>query len=202
MSPRPSVEEERRQQILEAAMNCFASKGYHLTTMDDIAAALPFSKGLLYYYFKTKRDIFLSVLNSWMQKSIEAWEAMVSPDDDATTQICKCLEYGVRLVTESADLARVEFEFYGELGRDAVIADAFKSVFTTFRVQISAILETGISRGEFRPLDTDALAGVLVGIYEGLAVQAMVEPEAFDWPVVSETLCDTVMRGISAVEEE
>ncbi len=105
-------------------------------------------------------------------------------------------------MTESADLARVEFEFYGELGRDAVIADAFKSVFTTFREQISAILETGISRGEFRPLDTDALAGVLVGIYEGLAVQAMVEPEAFDWPVVSETLCDMVMRGISAVEEE
>lgn len=202
MTPRPSVEAERRQQILEAAMNCFARKGYHLTTMDDIAAELPFSKGLLYYYFKTKRDLFLDILENWMDSSLKAWEAMSSQDEKAATQICKCLDYGVQLVTGSADLARVEMEFYGELGRDPVISDAFKTLFSEFRAQIKAILEAGISQGEFRALDTGALAAVVVGIYEGLAIQAMVEPDAFDWAVVSENLCEMVMRGIASPEKE
>jgi AcrR family transcriptional regulator len=202
MTPRPSVEAERRQQILEAAMNCFARKGYHLTTMDDIAAELPFSKGLLYYYFKTKRDLFLDILENWMVSSLKAWEAMSSQDEKAATQICKCLDYGVQLVTGSSDLARVEMEFYGELGRDPVISDTFKTLFTEFRAQIKAILEAGISQGEFRALDTGALAAVVVGIYEGLAIQAMVEPDAFDWAVVSENLCQMVMRGIASPEKE
>ena len=202
MSPRPKVEAERREQILEAAMNAFARKGYHPTTMDDIAAALPFSKGLLYYYFKNKRDLFLAILDNWMERSMGAWDAMLSPEDDAATQVSKCLEYGVQLLTQGEELARVEFEFYGELGRDAVISNAFKSLFTRFRQQIRAILEAGVQSGELRPLDTDVLAGVLLGIYEGLAVQAMVEPEAFDWSVVSETLCELVMHGISQEREE
>ncbi len=202
MSPRPTVETERRRQILEAAMTCFAQKGYHLTTMDDIAAELPFSKGLLYYYFKTKRELFLTILENWMDNSIQAWEALLSIDEDTTTLIHTCLNFGVQLLTQSTDLARVEFEFYGELGRDPVISDAFKTLFTEFRAQIKAILETGISKGEIRPLDTDALAAVVLGIYEGLAMQAMVEPDGFDWPVVAETLYDVVIRGISPPRKE
>lgn len=202
MSPRPTVETERRRQILEAAMTCFAQKGYHLTTMDDIAAELPFSKGLLYYYFKTKRELFLTILENWMDNSIQAWEALLSIDEDTTTLIHTCLNFGVQLLTQSTDLARVEFEFYGELGRDPVISDAFKTLFTEFRTQIKAILEAGISKGEIRPLDTDALAAVVLGIYEGLAMQAMVEPDGFDWPVVAETLYDVMIRGISPPRKE
>jgi AcrR family transcriptional regulator len=202
MTPRPSVEAERRQQILEAAMSCFAQKGYHLTTMDDIAVELPFSKGLLYYYFETKRDLFLAILRSWMDASMAAWETVFCPEKDAVTQICTCLNYGVQLLAQNTDLARIELEFYGELGRDRAISDAFKSLFADFRTQIKAILETGISRGEFRPLDADALAAVVLGIYEGLAMQAMVEPDGLDWPVVSENLCEMVMRGIVLSPEE
>jgi AcrR family transcriptional regulator len=200
MAPRPSIQTERRQQILEAAMGCFARKGYHVTTMDDIAAELPFSKGLLYYYFKTKRDLFLAILENWMVAAVQDWEAMLAPDEDAATQICRCLGYGVELVTRSKELARVEFEFYGELGRDTIISDAFKSLFATFRAYIKDILETGIDSGKFRPLDSDALAAVLVSVYEGLAIQVMVEPDGFDWPVVSETLCEMVLRGIHSAE--
>ncbi len=41
-------------------------KGYYSSSMDDVAAELSFSKALIYYYFKTKRDIFLSILENWV----------------------------------------------------------------------------------------------------------------------------------------
>jgi AcrR family transcriptional regulator len=202
MSPRPNVETERRQQILEAAMACFARKGYYSTTMDDITAELPFSKGLLYYYFKTKRDLFLAILDDWMVKSMMAWEMMLSPDDDAPTQLYKCLEFGVQLLTLNTDLARVEFEFYNEVGRDAAVANAIQTLFTEFRTQLKIILDAGIARGEFRPMNTDALAAVLLGAYEGLAMQAIVDPDILDWSAIVESLLDMVMWGISPIGKE
>jgi len=197
MSPRPSVEPERRRQILEAALACFARKGYHQTTMDDIAAQLPFSKGLLYYYFKTKRELFLAILENWMGQSIAVWKDILSPDDNAITQLRKGLEYSMQLLAQSADLARVEFEFYGEIGRDAQISGAFKTLFAQFRAEFNAILKAGVANGEFRPANTQAIAAILLGIYEGLAIQVMVDPTALDGPAITQELFDMVMRGIA-----
>jgi AcrR family transcriptional regulator len=179
MCPRPSVEAERRQQILDAALTCFSRTGYHQATMDDLAAELPFSKGLLYYYFKTKRDIFIALLDNWTERSLQAWEAMLSPGEDVIAQICHSIQYGVQLVALSGDLARIEFEFYGQVGRDAGVSEAFRALYA----------HTGV------------LAAVLFGAYEGLALQAMVEPEAFDWTAVADTLCQLVLNGVSREDE-
>ena len=51
MSPRPDVSEERRNQILEAAMAVFARQGFEQARMDDIAQEVGLSKGALYLYF-------------------------------------------------------------------------------------------------------------------------------------------------------
>jgi ABC-type lipoprotein export system ATPase subunit len=114
MTPRPSVEGERRQQIIDAGMACFARNGYHLTTMDDIAEQLPFSKGLLYYYFKTKRDLFLAILDDWMARALAEWGKLLQSDAPAAEQLSACLAYGMQLLTQSAELSRVEFEFYDD----------------------------------------------------------------------------------------
>ncbi|NIS80496.1 MAG: TetR family transcriptional regulator [Anaerolineales bacterium] len=202
MSPRPNVQAERRQQILQAAMKRFALAGFHKATMDEIAAELPFSKGLLYYYFETKRDIFLALLEDWMSTSISTWESIQAPDESATTQIYQCLEFGVQLIKGSADLTRIELEFYGELGRDSEVTKAFKRVFCTFRASIKEILELGIRTEEFKSHSTDALAAVLVGTFEGLAIQATVDSNSFDWDEITETLCAMVLQGISMSTKE
>lgn len=202
MTPRPTVETERRQQILEAAMTCFARKGYHQTTMDEIAAELPFSKGLLYYYFETKRALFLGILQSWIDMSEKAWETMLSSDESATSLLRKGLEYSVELVVANVDLARMEFEFYGELGRDNDIRDIFRVFFSECRGQFEAILKAGVASGEFREHNSGALAAVLLGTYEGLAMQVIVDPDGLDWSAIATTVFDTVMQGVAAIPKE
>src|SRR3954466_5300369 len=54
---------DRRQQILEAALKVFSTKGFHKATNKDIAqAAGGISPGLIYWYFKDKEDLFLSII--------------------------------------------------------------------------------------------------------------------------------------------
>ncbi len=50
----PDHVEDRRRQILRAAMTCFARRGFHLTTMNDISAEAQISVGLIYRYFESK----------------------------------------------------------------------------------------------------------------------------------------------------
>ena len=56
---------DRKNQILEAALGVFVIKGYSKTTMDDIVSASKLSKGALYHYYKSKKDLFLSLIDHW-----------------------------------------------------------------------------------------------------------------------------------------
>jgi AcrR family transcriptional regulator len=197
MAPRPSVEEERRPTILAAALSCFTRKGYDATTMDDIAAELPFSKGLLYYYFRSKRELFLALLQDWATTSVQNWEALLSSADDPTTRLRGSAAFATQLLATSADLARVEMEFWGQLGREQDVTDVFCDIFAQFRQQLAAVIREGIVAGQFRDVNADALAAALVGMYDGLALQAVVQPDAFDWAQVGETILKVVLDGLS-----
>lgn len=59
------LREERRMQILDATLSVYVLRGYHGTDMDDVAAKAGLAKGLVYYYYKTKKDLFMALYN-WM----------------------------------------------------------------------------------------------------------------------------------------
>lgn len=60
----PQRDEGKKLEILDAAANCFMLKGYSATTVDDIAEACGSTKGLVYYYFNSKLDVFIEVYRS------------------------------------------------------------------------------------------------------------------------------------------
>lgn len=197
MAPRPSVEKERRQEILQAALICFVRKGYDATTMDEIAAELPFSKGLLYYYFKSKRELFLALLQDWVASTIQAWETILSSEDDSITRLRKTSAFAIQAVVASIELTRVEMEFWGHLGREPDVTEAFLDLYAQCRQILADIIREGITAGQFHPVDADELAGALVGMYEGLILQAVVQPDAFDWAQVGETFIETLLNGLT-----
>ena len=58
---RTEAADERRQQILDAAMTCFAECGFHQTSMHDISAEAGISVGLIYRYFKSKEEVIFAL---------------------------------------------------------------------------------------------------------------------------------------------
>lgn len=59
--------DERRQQIFSGALSCFEQKGFHETSMADIAGAAGVSTGLIYQYFTDKRDVLFQVINDILE---------------------------------------------------------------------------------------------------------------------------------------
>ncbi len=87
MAPKVSEEylEDRRNQILDAAVATFSRKGFHQTTIEDIRLEASLSRGAVYHYFKSKEDI----IDGIRQRSAKQAEAVValgteSSDIDST----------------------------------------------------------------------------------------------------------------------
>jgi AcrR family transcriptional regulator len=58
----PQTRRDRREDILNASLNLFAEKGFHGTSMRDIARAADITEGLIYHYFASKRDLFRAII--------------------------------------------------------------------------------------------------------------------------------------------
>ena len=63
-----TVAEKRREQIVNAAVRLFSERGYFQTTIEDVASAVPISKGLIYRYFKDKNDLLYFALRYVLEK--------------------------------------------------------------------------------------------------------------------------------------
>ena len=80
-APREHTEQgkERKQQLVDAAMELFAERGYAATRIADICDAAGVAKGLFYWYFPTKHDLFAELVRSMRQRLRRAQAAALDP---------------------------------------------------------------------------------------------------------------------------
>jgi AcrR family transcriptional regulator len=65
MTREPQPRRDRREDILQASLHLFAEKGFHGTSMRDIARAADITEGLIYHYFASKRDLFRAIIEEY-----------------------------------------------------------------------------------------------------------------------------------------
>jgi len=191
------VAEERRSQILEAALRCFAHQGYYQTTMDDIVKESGLSKGTLYWYYASKKEIFLSVMENWLGEWEKSLQGSFSPQDPPAEKLRKLNQVMIRSGLELRDLLPVVMEFWSHATQDETIKAMFRAMFEEYGSFISGIIQEGISRGEFREANVHHLASILVAAYDGLLFQWMLNPEIFPWPETATTLIETFLGSMT-----
>lgn len=77
------LRQERKTAIIEMAMNIFAEKGMHGTSMNELAKAVGISKGLIYNYFSSKEELIVEMVSYGMQKMVEHYNFDNAVIDDA-----------------------------------------------------------------------------------------------------------------------
>lgn len=149
---------DTRARILDAALAEFGARGYLAASIDEIAARAGVTKGAVYYWFEDKDDLAHDL-------QVEVWdrlkhEALVAfdPSGDTIDNLRACFDAYVAAL-QAMPQARFFLREVWALPRDdsGERADAYGLV--------RDILAAGMVRGELRDLDAEALARVLVGIY-------------------------------------
>jgi AcrR family transcriptional regulator len=171
----PKVTDEhvqaRRRQILEAAFECFAEKGFHAATVQDICRKAGLSPGAVYGYFAGKEDIIAASC----EEGVRADEALFARRDETVPEaIDRIIREGMSELTapEADAWLRVRVELWAEAQGSPRVRESLVALYDRYRAWLAELLREGQERGEVRPeVDPDALARILIGLYQGLVIE-------------------------------
>src|SRR3989442_6414642 len=104
---RATAEAPTRDRFLTAAIEVFAAKGYHGTSVDDIVAASDTSKGAFYHYFPSKKDIFLTLVDSLASLVEQGAEVAIEAEHGALAKVEAALTVVLETAAARRELARI-----------------------------------------------------------------------------------------------
>ncbi len=164
----PHVREKRqrrREEILHAALRAFREKGFHATTLDDIAERLGLRKTALYHYFPDKE----AILWECHQESLAELKRIIAGAralDTASEQLGYVIREHVRVMTDMLEGSPLAFEvtaFAPERQRAIIAArDAYERA-------VRRIIAQGIDDGEFRTVDVKIAVFAILGSINWIA---------------------------------
>jgi AcrR family transcriptional regulator len=167
VSPRVSAKHRRRRdEILQAALRAFRERGYHATTLDDIAVRLGLWKTALYHYFPDKEAILYAChLQSLGQLEHLAAEVRIRFTRPAE-QLAYLIREHVRVMTDTLQGSPLAFEV------TALSPDHQREIIHGRDAYERALRETidqGIRAGDFRPTDPKLAAFAILGAINWIA---------------------------------
>ena len=165
----------RRRQLLDVALERFAASGFHATSMDDVAEAAGVTKPVLYQHFRSKRELYLELLEDVGAQLTAAITAATATADGPRQQVE--LGFAAYLQFESEHESAFSLLFGSGARRDAEFADAVRRVEASIALAIAELIEADIDEMHRRTLGY-ALVGMAEGaVRHALADDAFVEPE-------------------------
>ena len=181
MAPKVSEEhmEERRQQILDAAVRSFSRGGLHRTTIEDIRLEAELSRGAVYHYFKTKEDI-IDAIRERSAGQAESFYRASSGIDDGATRLLNLVNATLSVMTSpaSADANRLALFLWAESLVNQRIMDGQLPSFKPYLGALArAIADTQAEGRAATQVDPEALARVIAGTMLGLQIQLTWEPD-------------------------
>jgi len=157
--------EVRKQRILTGALEVFKSSGLEGATMDEIALRSGFGKATLYYYFKSKEDVFSAILEDGWIKIWESLEPVIAHQNGPRNSF-------VSLLIKIAEIAQDRpglFEFLFNAPKTIKLEDQpWKEYQHRLYGVIRGLLEDGIKAGEFPKINPELMFKALGGLFMGL----------------------------------
>jgi AcrR family transcriptional regulator len=156
---------ERKQQLLDAAAELFADCGYAATRVQDICKRAGVAKGLFYWYFPTKQELFAELVRSMRLRLRKAQAAAMDPGADALVRLRQGSEASVRFQIEHAGY----FSLLDVERADAGHAEVLREGGDVYRRDVLALVREAQASGLIDPHEpTEALAHGVLGAVSSL----------------------------------
>lgn len=201
---------DRRQLILEAALDVFAEQGFEGATSKEIAARAGVTHGLIYFYFTTKEELFQAAFEHTLRGALD--QLSLPGEAELSAEPGVAIERGVARLLETisspraSSLMRIMLRMAarddsrsGPLGECKL---SMTKAINTFTDAFAAYLDAQVARGRLRPVNTRAtvtllIGGVIAALRTGAICPASGEEErlrsAREW---ARTFSDVILLGL------
>lgn len=152
---------ETRSRILEAAVTVFASKGYHDTKVDDIVSKSKTSKGAFYFYFPSKQDIFLALVDTFADLLVTRLRDRLTSETSGMVRVDLALRVCLEIFGQYRGLAKIALVQATGLG--LAFEEKRRAVNDRFIRIIKENLDEAIADGSIQSVDTEVIACAWMG---------------------------------------
>ena len=191
----PGTADQRREQMLHAALEVISARGYADTRIADVAERAGVSPALVIYYFKTKDQLLTEAIRYYEDN----WYAVGQSRMAGLSTAAQRLEEFVAMSTladadpEPEGSWQLWLDFWAQAARNTEVAGVRQKSDERWRDIIAALVQAGQEAGEFRDIDAASFAVVLSALLDGLTIQI-----ALNDPVVdSERAFELSMRFVA-----
>jgi AcrR family transcriptional regulator len=187
----------RRTQILDAATSVFAEKGFHRTTIKDIAAFAGIADGTIYNYFANKNALLIGILDRLNQT--EQREAHFANVDDLRAFFVTYLRQRLEILFPNADVFKA---LLPELLTNAELREIYTSQIIAPSIAIAEhFFQSRIDQGELHPIDVPLAVRTLIGVFLGLLLLDLLNDEVIvaRWRELPDTLAQIILDGLLRV---
>lgn len=170
ISPRQLEEREaRKKRIIQGALQVFQEKGLEAATMDEIASVAGFGKATLYYYFSSKEEVFSQIMEQGWKALWTGIEEMIHlTGSSARERFIQTLNKIAEITLTDRNLYSFLFSAHQTLAGAPAELQSWKTYQERIYGALKGLLEEGISRGEFPPLNANVLLRAIGGLFHGL----------------------------------
>ena len=193
--PRPSVEAERREQILDAACDVIARSGVANLRMADIAKVAGVSSGMIHYYFDSKHEVVAAAFEFNLTNSLARHQVLLDSGKDPLAVLRDLVDSYLPGDDRSLRAWKVWVALWAEAIRDPELQKVNERLYGRWRDVVTDVITRAQRQSLARDGDPVQMANMLVGMLDGLAVQVLVHASSMR----RSTMRDTCMGFIDAV---
>ncbi len=198
MSPKQDVSDERKSQILDAAMKTFAKKGFHKTRMSDIAESSGLSKGSLYWYFDSKDAIILKLIDRVFEFEIKDLTALLTDDHSAEERLYIYTQRGGQDIIKMLKWMPLIYDFLALALRQETIKKSIRLYYKKNLDLLVTLIQQGIDAGEFNPGSALEAAYAIGSIIEGSVMLWLYDPEQIDIQDHIKSSINLLLKGLKS----
>ncbi|MBI4620817.1 MAG: TetR/AcrR family transcriptional regulator [Desulfobacterales bacterium] len=194
----------RRSDILDAAERLFASKGFHNTTMAEIAQESEFAIGTLYQFFKNKEDLYYTMVIEKLGLLYSSIGNNVSRFRDSLKKVEGLIKTQLSFFQDNRDFFAIFIKERGSL--EATVNEDFGEVlrqrYLSYIDLVADVMLKGIRQSKLKDLDAREMAWALLGIINSFVFQWIINPQKGTLVSKSVIIMDLFLRGAGEVIKE
>lgn len=164
----------RTGEILAAAHDVFAARGFDGATIADIADAAGVAKGTVYLYYRSKREVYWATLERDLIELGARLEAALTAADGIAAKVRAFIATKLAHFDANRDFFRIYFGAFGHpAGRAAASAQGIDRYIREQVDALGVVLRQAVERGDIRPVDPAATAFAILDLTRGVITQRL-----------------------------
>jgi TetR/AcrR family fatty acid metabolism transcriptional regulator len=188
---------DKRRRILDAAVKVFATYGFYLSKVSQIAKEAGVADGTIYLYFKSKDDILIQIFMDSMEEMIAIQERSLAEAGDPAEKLSRFIRNHLEACTRSRALAEVITVELRQSSRFMRGTDM--KPFGRYLRIIGRIVSEGQAGGQFDPRLSPRLASrMLFGVLDEMALEWAMEEEPTSVDEIGSHVAQVFSAGLSA----